>query len=624
MKKHPIQYHALLVLILLGVFTLTACEKDSEESSQSTANVKVGDTVPEFRLNSSDGNEVLSSSLDGRVYILSFFDTRCPDCVEEIQVLQRIYDKYHAVVPVLNVPRSQTKEDVQAYWDEKGLTMPFHTSDDNLYYQFANKTIPRTYVVDDEGKVYAAFNDSPVVDYESLDNILTKIVGEADAKRGPVNLSFKMKVPAASGDPSDYYFHNEYAISRLDIYFFNAATKAFFTKAMITDLTKAESLYDAKYDVTYVFDDVRLRAGVYDIFFVANYDNAPEEPANENELLNMIDSITYNSGIEANLPETGPVMTSNATAFQGVNLIPWINKSYVMNIELERVVAKLQIGVSQNSFQLVHNSKKYAEVNITNYKFVNLNKQYYLFQHKDELSTLTEQPEFLYPKHFYEYKDEGDQYVVDPFFYVKNENTENASAFKNYYQSWFGDFTTEDFASMPSANNYGYAYILENTSFKTFQKNGYSPGIVFKAAVNPVFVYLYDYTNFKLQEEYRPEYWPKTIYLYKYNFYGSLSAINKAGGLTLDELATYTDAQLKAYGIKQINLNQASYETFYTYWIRHRNIPANPMGPMEYGILRNNYYRMIVVGVNGIGDSKITPDCMRDNYPNSYKDIVVD
>jgi hypothetical protein len=207
---------------------------------------------------------------------------------------------------------------------------------------------------------------------------------------------------------------------------------------------------------------------------------------------------------------------------------------------------------------------------------------------------------------------------------VKNENTANASAFKNYYQSWFGDFTTEDFASMPSANNYGYAYILENTSFKTFQKNGYSPGIVFKAAVSPVFVYLYDYTNFKLQEEYRPEYWPKTIYLYKHNFYGSLSAINKAGGLTLDELATYTDAQLKAYGIKQINFNMGSYETFYTYWIRHRNIPANPMGPMEYGILRNNYYRMIVVGVNGIGDSKITPDCMRDNYPNSYEDIVVD
>lgn len=624
MKKHPIQYHVLLVLILLGVFTLTACEKDSEESTQSTANVKVGDTVPEFRLNGSDGNEVLSSSLDGRVYILSFFDTRCPDCVEEIQVLQRIYDKYHTVVPVLNVPRSQTKEDVQAYWDEKGLTMPFHTSDDNLYYQFANKTIPRTYVVDDQGKVYAAFTDSPVVDYESLDTILEKIVGEADAKRGPVNLSFRMKVPAASGDASEYYFHNEYSISRLDIYFFNAATKAFFTKAMITDLTEAETPSDANYDITCVFDDVKIHSGIYDIFFVANYDNAPEEPANEMELLNMIDSITYKAGIEANIPEKGPVMTNRATDFQAVDLIPWMNKTYVMNIEMERVVAKLQIGVGYNSFQLTHNSKKYADINITNYKFVNLNKQYYLFQHKDELTTLSEKPEFQFPNHFSEYKDAGEQYVVDPLFYEKNENTGNVNAFGSYYQSWFGNFTTEDFASMPSAGNYGYAYILENTSFKTFQKNGYSPGIVFKAAVSPVFVYLYDYTNYTLQEEYRPEYWPKTIYLYKYNFYGSISAINKASGLALDELITYTDAQLKSYGIKQVNFNMGSYETFYTYWIRHRNSPAIPMGPMEYGIVRNNFYRMIVVGVNGIGDSKITPQCVRDNYPNSYEDIVVD
>ena len=95
---------------------------------------------------------------------------------------------------------------------------------------------------------------------------------------------------------------------------------------------------------------------------------------------------------------------------------------------------------------------------------------------------------------------------------------------------------------MPSANNYGYAYILENTAFKSSQKNGYSPGIVFKAAVSPVFVYLYDFDLKTLKEEYRPEYWPKTIYLYNYNFYGSLQALNVASGLQLDDLVPYTDA----------------------------------------------------------------------------------
>lgn len=72
--------------------------------------------------------------------------------------------------------------------------------------------------------------------------------------------------------------------------------------------------------------------------------------------------------------------------------------------------------------------------------------------------------------------------MVDPLFYLKTTDEKHAKAFGKYYKSWFGTFTTEDFASMPSADNYGYAYILENTAFKTCQKNGYSAGIVIPAA----------------------------------------------------------------------------------------------------------------------------------------------
>ena len=174
---------------------------------------------------------------------------------------------------------------------------------------------------------------------------------------------------------------------------------------------------------------------------------------------------------------------------------------------------------------------------------------------------------------------------------------------------------------MPAANNYGYAYVLENTTFKTSQKNGYSPGVVFKAAVNPVFVYLYDGKDNTLQAEYRPEYWPGTIYLYKYNFFESIQAVNLASGLTLDELRSYTDSELKEYGIKQCKFNMGVYETYYTYWIRHRNSPVDMMGPMQYGIVRNNFYKMVVTGVSGLGDSSITPEILRDNYPNSYLDM---
>ena len=293
------------------------------------------------------------------------------------------------------------------------------------------------------------------------------------------------------------------------------------------------------------------------------------------------------------------------------------------SLQSERAVAKLQIGVSQNAFQLKHDGRKYADINITNYKLVNMNKQYYLFQHKAYLPDFNETPSFVLPDNFSDYQEEDDEYVVDPLFYKNTPNTIDAAFFNKYYKSWFGTFNTSDFASMPSADNHGYAYILENTSYKTSQKNGYSPGIVFKAAVNPVFVYLYDAQQRMLKEENRPEYWPKTIYLYNYNFYGSIQTVNIASGLTLDELETYTDAQLKPYGIKQCKFNMGAYETYYTYWIHHRSHPTDPMGTMEYGIVRNNFYKMLVTGNNGVGNSVITPAVMRDNYPNSYVDVVV-
>ena len=437
-----------------------------------------------------------------------------------------------------------------------------------------------------------------------------------------VDLSLRVTVSTRANHMDEYYFHNEYIISTLYIYFFDSETKQFFTRLSLGGLTKEES-YDDKYDISYLFDTVRLHAGVYDIFTIANYDYAPEEVNDEMEFLNMVDSLTYQDGIEASMPDKGPIMTNRATSHLAVDLIPWINKYYLLNVELERVVAKLQIGVAQNTFPLIHDGRKYADINITNYKLVNMNRRYYLFQHRDSLPTFAEQPVFMLPYHFSDYNDSGEQYIVDPYFYEKTPDVAHATRFAQYYKSWFGNFTTADFASMPSADNHGYAYVLENTAYKDSQKNGYSPGIVFKGAVNPVFVYLYDFNQRILKEEYRPEYWPKTIYLYNYNFYGSIQAINVAGDLGLDELETYSDAQLKAYGIKKCNFNMGVYETYYTYWIHHRGNTADPMGSMQYGIVRNNFYKMIISGISGLGNSVITPEILRDNYPNSYADVVV-
>lgn len=621
MKHYSSSYIAHLLMMLV-VFMQTSCLNDDDQNSASVNLVNVGDVVPEFMLIGANGETISSSSLGGQVYLLNFFDTTCPDCQKELPVLQRIYEKYKTSVTLLNVPRSQTREEVNLYWDKAGLSMPVYmASNKNLYYQFATRGIPRTYVIDEEGVVQAVYTDSPIADYNTLDGVLQGML-KGDGSEDIVDLSVRLNVAAPNLSEEDY-FQNEYTVSHLELFFFDAETKKFVTKAVINDLTQYEDAYDKQYDISYIIRSLGIRVGIYNVFAIANYDYSPISINNQDELINLTDKITYQTGMEANIPDKGPVMTNRATSQLSIDLIPWAGKKYVMAIELERVLAKIQIGVAQNGFEIKHEDKKYAEVNLTNYKLVNLNKEYYLFQHKDVMSELGSQPQFQLPNHFSNYTDEGNQYIVDPYFYRKTSSMSDANKFADHYVSWFGEFNTKNFASMPAAGNHGYVYVLENTSFRTSQKNGYSPGIVFKGAVSPVFVYLYDNKTKTLIEEQRPEYWPHTIYLYKYNFYGSIQAINVASGLMLDELMTYTDSQLKNYGIKQCKFNMGVYETYYTYWIRHRINAGNQMGPMSYGVVRNNFYKLTVAGVSGIGDSEIVPDIMRDNYPNSYVDIEV-
>ena len=146
-------------------------------------------------------------------------------------------------------------------------------------------------------------------------------------------------------------------------------------------------------------------------------------------------------------------MTNRATSLLYVDLVPWAGKRCPIQVDMERVMAKLQIGVASNSFELSHNGTKYADVNITNYKLVNLNRQYYLFQHRDFMSSLG-QPAFVFPDSYDEYTYGDSEYVVDPLFYKKMSDDADITQFRSLYESWYGTFSTENFASMPVAGNH--------------------------------------------------------------------------------------------------------------------------------------------------------------------------
>lgn len=153
---------------------LCGCIRDGAVGS----NVKVGDKLPEFEVVMNDGTLVTDASLMGNVSLVMFFHTSCPDCQQALPRVQEIYDEYVSKgVSFALIGRECGKDEIEAYWAENGLNMPYSAQNDRgVYNIFASSRIPRIYISDENGTVRYIFTDDPVATLEDLKSSLDILI----------------------------------------------------------------------------------------------------------------------------------------------------------------------------------------------------------------------------------------------------------------------------------------------------------------------------------------------------------------------------------------------------------------------------------------------------------------
>lgn len=146
--------------------------------------VGVGDYLPAFEVDAYRGGDfsatvkVGDENLEGKPLVVVLFNTSCPDCREELPVVQRLRDAYAGRANVLCISRSEGLPSVEAYWRDNGFTMDVSPQEDaRVYGLFAKGVIPRVYVCDEYCIVRAAYSDSPVADYATLAGALSGLLG---------------------------------------------------------------------------------------------------------------------------------------------------------------------------------------------------------------------------------------------------------------------------------------------------------------------------------------------------------------------------------------------------------------------------------------------------------------
>jgi peroxiredoxin len=143
---------------------------------QAQQKVKVGEVPPDISLQSPDGKTYTLSDLKGKVVLLDFWASWCGPCRRENPNVVNVYNKYNnRGFEVFSV--SLDKASAKNRWinaiQQDGLVWPYHVSELKYWNGVISKmyginSIPRTFLLDREGKIAAINPRGPKLEPELL------------------------------------------------------------------------------------------------------------------------------------------------------------------------------------------------------------------------------------------------------------------------------------------------------------------------------------------------------------------------------------------------------------------------------------------------------------------------
>ena len=150
-----------LMLFFVGAHAQNSVEK-----------VKIGDTMPQFTLNSDVYGQVTPSDLKGKVVLVSLFATWCGPCQKELaEVQSTLYPKYkdNENFRLLVIGREHTDADLTKYNARKKFTFPLYPDPKReVFSLFADQNIPRAYRFGKDGKLIYTSTGYTLEEFQKL------------------------------------------------------------------------------------------------------------------------------------------------------------------------------------------------------------------------------------------------------------------------------------------------------------------------------------------------------------------------------------------------------------------------------------------------------------------------
>ena len=143
-----------VLYVLCSEILLSGCKGDNKNTS-----VSIGNYAPKFVLTDLNKKTINLDDYKGKKVILNFWATWCPPCVNEMPLLQEVYNnRKEEGIEVIGINYNEDYDRVKKFISDKGVTFTILIDSDlKVSMDYGVIGLPITFFIDREGKIKEKF-----------------------------------------------------------------------------------------------------------------------------------------------------------------------------------------------------------------------------------------------------------------------------------------------------------------------------------------------------------------------------------------------------------------------------------------------------------------------------------